>query len=114
MKTIDKKVELMERIIFLENKQSHELQLLKEQFQVTYESIKPLNLIKNTLHEVVSSSDIRKDLFNGVINLTTGYVTKKLFMDSKDSPVKNVLQTAMKFVLKNFVGKKQEHSNNLN
>lgn len=110
MKTIDKKVVLMERIVFLRRKQDQDLQSLKEQFQVTYESIKPLNLIKSTFHEVTSSPDIRKDLLNGAINLATGYVSNKLFHNSTNSPVKNLLGIALKFVMRKFVGNNSEAS----
>ncbi len=110
MKTIDKKEVLMERIVFLRSKQAQELQLLKDQFQVTYESIKPLNLIKSTFHEVTSSPDIRKDLLKGAINLATGYLSNKVFHNSSNSPVKNMLGKALKFVMRKFVGNKIEDS----
>lgn len=40
---------LNQTIISLQNKQAQELKSLKEQFHLTYESLKPINLIKNTI-----------------------------------------------------------------
>ncbi len=105
MKTVNQKEALMNKIILLENQQKEDLLALKAQFQDTYESLKPLNYIKNTLHEVTNSSDIGKELINGAINFTTGYLSNKVLMMTNDSPMKNALGSALKFVMRKFFGK---------
>ena len=106
MKTTDKKKVLREKIIFLQNKQTEDLQLLKEQFHVTYNSFKPINILKNTLSEVTSSSEMKKDLLMGALNLTTGYLTHKIG-GLNSNPIKDMLGKALKFVVKKVIGKKQ-------
>ena len=106
MKTTDKKEALRKKIIFLQNKQAEDLQSLKEQFHVTYNSFKPLNLLKNTLSEASSSSEIKKDLLMGALNLTTGYLSHKI-TDIGNNPIQKILGNALNFVLKKFAGKKQ-------
>jgi ABC-type dipeptide/oligopeptide/nickel transport system ATPase subunit len=106
MKTVTQKEALMNKIILLENQQKEDLLALKAQFQDTYESLKPLNYIKSTLHEVTNSSDIGKELINGAINLTTGYLSNKVLMISNSNPMKNALGSALKFVMRKFFGKK--------
>ena len=71
-------VALNEMIDLLQSKQAGELALLKEQFYCTYESLKPINLIKNTIHELTESPDIKTNLLNSAIGLTTGFLSKKI------------------------------------
>ena len=77
MKTTDQKQLLMQRIQALEIRQTIELKELKQQVHRSFESLSPLNYIKNTLHDITSSPDIKADLWNGVVGLTTGYLSHK-------------------------------------
>ena len=51
MEKIYSEIDLNIAILQLESKQAEEEKLLKEQFQHTYESIKPINIIKNIFKE---------------------------------------------------------------
>lgn len=77
---------LNEAISLLENKQAHELKLLKEQFQVAYESLKPINIIKSTFREVTSSPEIKNNIVNNAIGLTTGYLSRKVLVGQHTIP----------------------------
>ena len=107
MKTTDKRKILQKKIAFLKNQQTQDLQSLKEQFHLTYNSFKPLNVLKNALSEVTSSSEMKKDLLMGALNLTTGYLSHKI-ADLNSNPIKNILGKALKFVIKKVTGKKQD------
>lgn len=107
MKTTDKRKMLQNKIALLKNQQTEDLQSLKEQFHLTYNSLKPLNVLKNTLSEVTSSSEMKKDLLMGALNLTTGYLSHKI-ADMNSNPIKNILGKALKFVIKKVIGKKQD------
>jgi hypothetical protein len=52
---------LKESIRLLEMKQQEEGKILKEQLRITYESLKPVNLIKSSLKEITSSMEIKND-----------------------------------------------------
>ena len=80
MKSKNEKEDLLVMIYQLQQLQEVELASLEAQFQQTYESIKPLNLIKNTLLEVTSSPDIRHNIANNLLGLATGYASKKLLL----------------------------------
>lgn len=97
-----KKQLLDEAIVLLENKQALELRLLKEQFQTTYESLKPINLIKSTFKEVGTSPDLKKDILNTALGLATGYLTKNP-VSLAGTPVKKMLGTIAKFALAKLV-----------
>lgn len=113
MKPINEKIALKEKIAFLKNKQAEDFLVLKDQYHTTIDSFKPVNLIKNSLQEVITSPDLKANLINGAIGLGTTYLTKNLFNDNSVNPIKRVLGKALKFALKNFIGKKAAKSNNI-
>jgi hypothetical protein len=96
---------LNERIVLLQNKQALELKLLKEQFHLTYESLKPINLFKSTVDEVVSSPDIKDNMLNNVIGLAVGYLSRKVLLRASHNPIKNILGTVLQFAVANVVSK---------
>lgn len=108
MKKKPEKDELTEAIRLLKNKQAGELQVLRDQFKLTYESIKPINLIKNTLHQVATSSEIRNNLLNNAVGLATGFVAKKLLLGATHNPVKKILGTIFQFAIANIVANRSE------
>lgn len=101
---------LKQTIVFLENKQAHEYSQLKEHFHVAFESLKPVNLIKKTLSEVSASPDIKDNILNNAIGLTTGYLSRKVLLGSSLNPVKNILGTVLQFAVANIVSK---HTDNI-
>ncbi len=108
MKKNTGKDELTEAIRLLKNKQDHELQILRDQFKLAYESIKPINLIKNTLHQVATSSEIRNNILNNAVGLATGFVAKKLLLGKTHNPVKKILGTIFQFAVANMVANRSE------
>ena len=108
MQTINSDTSLKEAILFLENKRIIEGELLKEQFHCTFESIKPINLIKSTFKEVSESEEIKDDFVNTTIGLTAGYLSKKIFESVTNNPVKKIIGTALMFSVKNLVAKNPE------
>ncbi|MFV5701252.1 hypothetical protein ACM55F_05205 [Flavobacterium sp. XS2P12] len=110
MKKINQTDLLNQTIIYLENKQALELYALKEQFQLTYESLKPLNIIKNAFTEMTTSPNIKGNIINNVVGMVTGYLTKKVLVGSTHNPIKKILGTLLQFVITNVATK---HSDTL-
>lgn len=110
MKNQSKTDTLIEKIFLLQSKQERELKLLKEQFHVTYESLKPINLIKNTFHEVTESPAIKNNIVNNTIGLATGYLTKKVLFGSARYPITKLIGTVLQFTIANIVSK---HTDNI-
>jgi hypothetical protein len=96
---------LRERILELERRRFEEGQLMKKQFHLAYESVKPINLIKNTFKEVAASQDLRDNLLNTSVVLAAGYASKTLFEDASRSPFKKLLGTVLLFGVTNVVAK---------
>jgi hypothetical protein len=99
---------LTESIEQLKIKRSHELILLRDQFHLTYESIKPINLIKHTFKEVSSSTEIKDGVLNNVVGLTTGYLTKAVLIGSSASPIKKILGTLLQFTVATLVAQNSD------
>ncbi len=108
MKKTNETDTLNELIILQEQQYETDLRLLKEQFNLAYESIKPINIIKNLVHEVSSSPEIKSDIVSNVIGLTTGFVSKKLLIHSSHNPIKRVLGTVLQFAIANVVSNHTE------
>jgi hypothetical protein len=105
MNTLNSGFNLKETILQLELKQALELKLLRQQLHLTYESIKPINLVKNTFKEVVASEDLTDNIVNTSVGLAAGYVSKTLFEKASHSPFRKLLGTALLFGVTNLVSK---------
>ncbi len=104
MQPIASTTELKDAIRQLEEKQIEQGQLLKEQFSVTFESIKPANLLKSFGMDIVSNGFINT-ILNTTLGLATGYFSRKLVIGSSGNRLKiligNFLQLGMTGILTN-------------
>ena len=114
MKNTDEKIELEAKIAFLKQKQTDDFVVLKQQYELTVDSFKPINLIKSATQEFISSPDLKSNLISGAIGLGTNYLTKNLLNVAAVNPIKRVLSKVLKFGLKNFIGKKSRKSTDIN
>jgi hypothetical protein len=99
---------LKESIQVLEIRQAEEGKILKEQFKITYESLKPVNLVKNTLKELTSSAEIKNNLFETIVSVISGYLTKKLMVSPQSNSFIKILGAIMQFGVTSFVAKNAE------
>lgn len=95
-------------ILQLESRQANEARLMKAQFLVAVESIKPINLIKSTFIEAAESGDLQDNLINKSLGLSAGYVTKVLFQGATGGPVRKILGTVMMFGIRNLIARNPE------
>jgi hypothetical protein len=98
---------LKEAIILMQNKQENDLALLKEQFHLSAEKLKPANLIKGAISNV-SPGDIKNSLINNALGLTTGYLSRKVLLGATHHPVKKILGTLVQFAVAGLVAKNSD------
>jgi len=79
--------DLEKAIIELEAIHAQEEALLIEQYKLSKEKLKPVQLIKNTFQELFSARDFRKDLTNTSIGLVTGYFSRKFAIGASSKPL---------------------------
>lgn len=105
---INEKEILKNDIAELQRKQAIQLIMLKAQFQVTYESLKPLNILKNTLHNVTTSPEISTNLAGSSLGMAAGFLTKKLLFGKSLNPVKLLIGTFLQYAITNLVSNNSE------
>mgnify|MGYP000747592874 CR=1 FL=1 len=81
---------LKERIALLESRQSQEISILKEQALVVYESVKPVNLLKNVLKDFTTQPELKENTLGGIAVIASGYLSKKLLIGTSNSPLKKI------------------------
>lgn len=101
--------ELQESIVFLEAKQVADERLLKEQIAITFESIKPINLIKSSFKDFISSPDLKENLLRTVMSMAVGYLSKKATIGSTHNPLKKLLGTFLQLGVTNVVSNNSEN-----
>ncbi|MDD3721834.1 MAG: hypothetical protein PHW92_04995 [Lutibacter sp.] len=105
MEKIHSLSDLDDAIKLLEFKKAEEEQLLKEISYMTYESIKPINIIKNLFKDSVESQDIKDNLINVSVGLGFGYLSKILFQSVVRVPFKKIIGSALMLSVENLIAK---------
>ncbi len=108
MQKINSMASLKDAIIVLEIKQKKESLLLKEQLLTTYDYLKPRNLIKTTLSEIIASPGFKKNIFNTTLSVALGYLSKKAAIGSTNNPIKKLLGTFLQMGVTSLVSKNAE------
>ena len=108
MQKINSAAALRDAITQLEIAHAEEGKMLKQQFHLAYESIKPMNLIKSTFKEAIESPDLKDNIINTSVGLAAGYLSKLLFVNISHSPIRKLLGIALQFGITQVVAKNPE------
>jgi hypothetical protein len=105
MKKINNTVALHQAIAALQIKNKQQLLSLKAQLNTTYDVFKPFNIIKNTLHQVATSPQIKNDIVDNAIGLGVGLATKKILLGNTTNALKNIIGNILQLSVSNAVTK---------
>lgn len=106
MEKITSTAELKEAIRLLEMEKANKLEVLKVEANLLVQSLKPENIIKNSIQNVLNSSNLKESLINGAISLVTGYLSKKVLVGGGEhNPIKNILGNLIQFGITSLVSK---------
>jgi F0F1-type ATP synthase assembly protein I len=108
MQKTDSISDLKDAIRRLEVEQSVNGRLLKEQFRYTYDSLRPANLIRSTLKELSSSPFTVENLAGTVVGLTTGYLSKKIFIGASANIFRKILGGFIQLGVTNIFSKNSD------
>lgn len=103
MENITTSVELKNAIQRLTVEQAISGQLLKEQFYFVHESIKPVNLLRSTLHEIVSSPHLMDNIIGMAVGLATGYVSRIAVVGVSGNLIKKLFGSIVQLGVTNTV-----------
>jgi hypothetical protein len=83
----------------------HETQkaLLKEQFHHTFESIKPVNMLKEAVQDLRKSPEKLEDIVVPLLGLGTGYLTKRLIAGKSEDPTRQALADAVSTTIASLI-----------
>ena len=107
MGSINNLADLKAAIQTLENRETVELLLLKEEFLITIDAIKPLNVIKSSISEMTSSPDFKNKFVETTLGLTVGYLSKTLLFGPTYNPIKQLIGDYLELGIANIVSKNQ-------
>lgn len=104
MENITSATELKNVIQRLEIEQAIDGQLLKKQFYFAFESLKPVNILRNTLYEITTSPHLMDSILGTAVGLASGYVSRKIAMiGASGNLVRKFLASAMQLGVTNIV-----------
>ncbi|AWG21605.1 hypothetical protein FFWV33_08695 [Flavobacterium faecale] len=82
------------------------LNALKRQLNMTFESVKPVNILKDTLADFNKAPEAKADIFQSILSISGGYLTKKLVMGKSNSIFKKALGYVVQYGLTKFISNK--------
>jgi radical SAM superfamily enzyme len=103
---INNSAELQETIKKLEQQHKEQKDNLIEEFYATYESFKPVNILKNSINKVVHSPGTVDNIVSAGISIGLGLLSKKVVIGKSAGIAKKLLGTAMELGVASLVSKK--------
>lgn len=79
---------------------------LKDQLELTFESVKPINILKGTLEDFKHSTETKSDFLQAALSIAGGYLSKKIVMGKSDSIFKKIIGYVLQYGLTKFISKK--------
>lgn len=108
MQSITSSEELRNAIQLLEVEQGIKGRQLKDQLYITYESLKPINLLRNTLKEISSSQYMIDNISGTAMGLAGGFLSKKIFVGKSGSAFRKLIGSILQFGITNLVSQNSE------
>lgn len=105
MENITTSAGLKNAIQSLQYRQIENGQRLEEDFFVVVERLKPANLIKNAMGNIVGTPNLVDNIVGGALGLVSGYLTKKLAIGGSGNIIKKLLGTVLQFGVTSIVAK---------
>jgi hypothetical protein len=82
---------------------------LRTHFYATYESMKPANIIRNTIKDLFSTPDLSNDVVNSVIGVATGLVAREVVVGKSKGLLNKFVGMAVEMVVaSNVIGNGDE------
>jgi hypothetical protein len=108
MQNITSAAELKDAIQLLEAEQSIKGQLLREQLFLTYEGLKPVNLLKNALKEISSTPYLIDNISGTAMGLLGGFLSKKIFVGASGNLIRKLFGSVLQIGVTNLVTQNSE------
>lgn len=90
MQRISTDIELKLALDLLQEKSNWNKHNIKEELNLLIDDLKPINIIKQTLSDLVSSLEVKQSLGDLIIGATTGVIAKNIFIGETHNPVSKI------------------------
>lgn len=112
MKQLKSQMQLLdEAILLLEIRRKQDFEDLKMQFSQTSNSLKPINLFHEAVKDFKELPEVKTNIFEAILSVSGGYLTKKLLVGKSHSIVKKALGYVLQYAVTNFISKKVNSEN---
>lgn len=99
---------LKKSISVIERRQMEEGIILRDQFKVTFDSLKPVNVLRKMIGDIAAPSDLKDNLIQTVTGLISGYVSRKMLVRSSKNPLLRLAGIFVQYEVTNFVSKNSD------
>jgi len=99
---------LKNEIRLLEAEQAIQGQRVKEQFYMTIESLNPVNLLRSTLNNIITSPHLIDNILGIAISLGTGYLTKKIVIGTSGKIGRKIIGSVLQIGVTSLVARHPE------
>ena len=94
---------LKNAIKVLEVEQASKGRLLKEELSVVYESLMPVNILRNTLKKFFEKSDLVENFSGSAMGAASGLLIKKIFIGKSGNAFKKLIGSLLQMGISNIV-----------
>jgi hypothetical protein len=108
MQNITSTAGLKDAIQLLEVEQGFKGQLLKDELLLVYESLKPVNILRNTLKEISSSPYLIDNISGTAMGLLSGFLSKKIFVGTSGNLIRKLIGSFLQFGVTNVVAQNSD------
>lgn len=105
MENITSAADIKNAILFLEANREVKGQVLRAQFNNTFESFKPVNMLKSAVQEISSSPFLLTNIAGAAVGLATGYFSKRVVFGASKNILKRSLGIALQFGVTNLIAR---------
>jgi hypothetical protein len=91
MQEIKNAIQLQDVIKLLQTQRKEEELVLKEEFSNLFEKLQPINIIQDTVNELVELKSLQTDVIDLGLGTATGYAIRKLIVGEAKNPITQIL-----------------------
>ena len=110
MQNITSVATLKSAIQLLEVEQASKELQLKEQFQLTYASLRPVNMLRSTIKDITTSPWLIEKLVGTTLGLAAGYLSKELVVGASVNRLRKLIGSVLQSGVSSLIS---EHSEDI-
>lgn len=97
--------ELKAAIARLEYKQKEQWEGFKDNLEVAFDSLKPINLLRSTYRDFLNTPHMAENIIGTTLGLVTGFTTKKLIVRKSGNIIRNFAGGLAQMLITNFMSR---------